>query len=198
MTDDEDDENVGGSGDPKNDGEGKVKGKGKGKTVSDQKPDEQSGDAGNIAELTKKLASMEELVEKQQAVIEKFKDVGKESPPPKTEVERIQELEATLELFKKKLESDQQAKDQAERQKREAAVDSLIKEMPEFKDQRDTLMKVDESVLTLFAKRQANTTPNPISRTGAVPVNREAWQKKLALAAERRKKHNEVLDSIRY
>lgn len=164
----------------------------------DQNPEENSGDAGDIAELAKQLAAMKDLVKKQQEVIEKFTDAGKESPPEKTDKERIQELETTLGLFKKKIEADQQAKEQAERQKRETVVDSLIKEIPEFKDQRDALMKVDESVLSLFAKRQTNSTPNPVSRLGAPLGSKPDWNKKLALATERRKKHQETLQTVKY
>lgn len=164
----------------------------------DQKPDNKGINAGDLAEMTKKLASMEDLVKKQQDVIDQFKNVGKESPPSKTDQERIQELESTLELFKKKMESDKQAQEAAAKAKREQAVDALIKEIPEFKEMRDTLMNVDDTVLALFTKRQASTTPDPVGRVGTVRTSKGDWEKKLALAAERRKKHNETLQNIKY
>lgn len=170
--------------DPKEDGQG------------EEDPDK-SGGTDDIAELTKKITSMEKLIEKQQEVIKKFEGLGKESPPAKTDAERILELETTLELFKKKMETEQQAKEQAERQKREAAVNALIKEMPDFKDKRDTLMKVDQSVLELFTKQKTGTTPNPIGRIGN-PTGNIDWNKKIAAATERKKQRNEALQAIKY
>lgn len=164
----------------------------------DQKTDDKNIDAGDLAEMTKKLASMEELVNKQQAVIKKFQELGNDKPVEKTDQERIQELESTLELFKTKMEAEQQAKAQAAKQKREQAVEALIKQVPEFKEMRDTLMKVDDTVLAMFSKHQEGITPNPVSRAGITQSGNADWSKKLAAAADRRKKHNEILQNIKY
>lgn len=177
-------------GDPKGDGEGDAQDE-----TPEQKPDEANGD---VTELKKQLASMKDIMEKQQSVIKKFEELGKESPPAKTDAERIQELESTLDLFKKKMEADAEAQARAEQAKREAAVNALIKEMPEFKDMRDTLMKVDEGVLTLFTKKQSGNTADPRVRVGIPTADKGEWQKKLAKASERRKARNETLQNIRY
>lgn len=178
----DDDQNAGQGGD-----------QGGGQKPEDKKPEDKKPD--DNADLLKQVNDMKTLLEKQQAVIEKFKSLGSDPEPPKTDAERIAELEATLSVITKKLEADQNAQREAERKKREAVVDALIKDSPEFKDQREMLLKVDDTVLGLLSKQTKNT-PDPQARTGG--RQNDDWSKKLALASERRQKQQAALNAIKF